>query len=86
MNPKNNNFQKPPQLSKAAQRLKAQNARFEKAIKKYDDKFQAYKDETADKIDDLEAKVKAFESLPWYTKIWRAFMELFGKKKAILET
>jgi hypothetical protein len=35
-------------------------------------------------VESLRDKVKAYESLQWYQKLWLAVRELFGYKKAIL--
>ena len=36
-------------------------------------------------IESILAKVSAFESLPWYSKLWLAILEAFGKRKPIIK-
>lgn len=40
---------------------------------------------TQKEIEAIKAKVAAYQSLPWYKKLWLALKELFGHKTEILQ-
>ncbi len=54
-------------------------SRFTKKVK--DTTNPIYKDKL---IGFMMARINGFESIPWYKKMWMAFLELFGYKITIL--
>lgn len=60
------------------EQIKKQKETFSRELRKKD--FMNQKE-----VELLRNKVKAYESLKWYKKLWLAILELFGKKREIID-